>query len=74
MMWFILLRMVATLLCGVIGGAAVLILLGIGQKGDAMQCAIITAILVWLIQPCAEDRVAFAEFQKSREPWTPPPR
>jgi len=71
-MGLILARMVATLLCGVIGGAACLILVGIGQKGDAMQCAIITAILVWLIQPCAEDRAAFDEFQKMRQPWIPP--
>lgn len=72
MMWLILLRMIATLLCGVVGGAACLILLGIGQKGDTMQCAIITAIIVWLIQPSVEDRADFAAFQKSRDPWIPP--
>lgn len=74
MMAVIFARMLATLLCGVVGGAACLILLGIGQKGDAMQCAIITAIIVWLIQPCEEDRAAFAAFQKSRDPWQPPNR
>ena len=67
MMGLILLRMVATLLAGIIGGAACLILIGIGQKDDATQCAIITAIVIWLIQPSAEDRADFAAFQKSRE-------
>lgn len=74
MMWFILLRMVATLLIAVGGGAACLILLGIGRTDKAIQCGVITAILVWFIQPNAEDRADFEAFQKSRQPWEPPTR
>jgi hypothetical protein len=74
MMWLILLRMVATLLLALIGGAACLILIGIGQKGDALQLAVMVAIGVWFIQPNAEQREDFAAFQKAREPWTPPDR
>lgn len=72
MMGFILLRMVATLLLALGGGAACLILLGIGQTSKAVQCGVIVAILVWFVQPNAEDRADFAAFQKAREPWTPP--
>ena len=74
MMWVVLLRMVATLVIGVGGGAVCLILIGIGQGGKAIQCGTVCAILVWFIQPSAEDRADFAAFQKSREPWEPPTR
>lgn len=72
MMGLILLRMVATLLLALIGGAACLVLVGIGQKGDALQLAVMLAIGVWFIQPNAEQRADFAAFQKAREPWQPP--
>lgn len=71
MMGFIFARMIVTLLVGVAGGAGVLILLGIGQKQEAVQFGIIAAIIVWLVQPCAEDRADFAQFQKSRERFPP---
>lgn len=72
MMGFVLLRIVATLVIALGGGAGVLILLGIGQTSKAIQCGVITAILVWFVQPSAEDRADFDAFQKSREPWQPP--
>ena len=41
--------------------------LAFGEKQSAVQAVIITAILIWLIAPSAEDRADFAEFQKSRD-------
>lgn len=67
MMWVILFRMLACVLLLIGGGFAGLVLLAFGDKGDAMQTAIITAMFIWLIAPNAEDRADFAQFQKSRE-------
>lgn len=67
MMGLILARMLAVVFALIIGGFVVLVMLAFGDKQEAMQSAIITAILIWLIAPSAEDRADFAEFQKSRE-------
>ncbi|TKW76786.1 MAG: hypothetical protein DI543_19155 [Bradyrhizobium icense] len=74
MMAVVFVRIVLTLLCAVCGGAACLILLGIGHTQQAVKWGLIAAIVAWLIQPSAEDRADFAAFQKSREPWQPPNR
>lgn len=67
MMWTVLLRMLATVLALIVGAFVALVDLAFSDKPGAVQTVIITAIVVWLIYPCAEDRADFAEFQKSRE-------
>ena len=67
MMALTMLRMLAVVFALIIGGFVSLVMLAFGDKQEAMQSAIITAILIWLIAPSAEDRADFAEFQKSHE-------
>lgn len=67
MMGLILARMVALVFALIVGGFITLVMLAFGDKQEAIQSAIITAMFMWLIAPSAEDRAAFAEFQKSRE-------
>lgn len=67
MMGLILARMLAVVFAIIIGGFVSLVMLAFGDKAEALQSAIITALIIWLIAPSAEDRADFAEFQKSRE-------
>lgn len=67
MMGLILARMLAVVFAIIIGGFVGLVELAFGEKQSAVQAVIITAILIWLIAPSAEDRADFAEFQKSRD-------
>jgi ABC-type uncharacterized transport system involved in gliding motility auxiliary subunit len=67
MMGLILARMLALVFALIVGGFITLVMLAFGDKQEAMQSAIITAMFMWLIAPSAEDRADFAEFQKSRE-------
>ena len=67
MMGLILARMLAVVFAVIIGGFVGLVELAFGEKQPAVQAIIITAILIWLIAPSAEDRADFAAFQKSRE-------
>lgn len=67
MMGLILARMLAVVFAIIIGGFVGLVELAFGENQSAVQAIIITAILIWMIAPSAEDRADFAAFQKSRE-------
>lgn len=65
-MAIIFLRMVCELLAGLVAFAGGLILVGIGQKQEALSLLVICGIVAWFIRPDAQQREEFRRFQESR--------
>lgn len=65
-MAIILLRMVCELLAGLVAFAGGLILVGIGQKQEALSLLVVCAIVAWAVRPDADQREEFRRFQESR--------
>lgn len=66
MMAVILLRMVVVLLASLVAFVAGLVLVGIGQGGNAAKVVTVCAIVAWFAMPNPDDRAAFDRFQKER--------
>lgn len=65
-MAMVLFRMVCELLAGLVAFAGGLILVGIGQKQEALSLLVVCAIVAWCIGPDAQQREDFRRFQESR--------
>jgi O-antigen ligase len=67
-------RILAACLAAVVLVAGGLILIGIGDTRGAVKLVIVSGLVFLFVRPNSEQRAQFDQFQKQREPYTPPPR